>query len=109
MRMAVGKKLSVQEINPLRIQAVKLRLEGKTLKEVGKATGLSTPTIIAAHKAWLEGGWSAVLVRERGRKPGEGRSLSAIQEQDIYVQLVSTQPADHGLPFCCGSWKPCSN
>lgn len=97
--MAVGKKLSVQEINPLRIQAVKLRLEGKTLKEVGKATGLSTPTIIAAHKAWLEGGWSAVLVRERGRKPGEGRSLSAIQEQDIYVQLVSTQPADHGLPF----------
>ena len=46
--MAVGKKLSVQEINALRIQAVKLRLAGKTLKEIGAATGLSTPTIIAA-------------------------------------------------------------
>ncbi len=97
--MAVGKKLSVQDINPLRIQAVNLRLEGKTLKEVGMATGLSTPTIIAAHKAWQEGGWNAVPVRERGRKPGEGRSLSAMQEQDIYVQLVSTQPSDHGLPY----------
>lgn len=77
--MAVGKKLSVQEINPLRIQAVKLRLEGKTLKEVGMATGLSTPTIIAAYKAWQEGGWNAVLVRERGRKPGEGRKRSVAQ------------------------------
>ena len=97
--MAVGKKLSVQEINALRIQAVKLRLAGKTLKEIGAATGLSTPTIIAAHKGWQDGGWTSVLVRERGRKPGEGRTLSAMQEQDIYVQLVSTQPADHGLPF----------
>ena len=97
--MSVGKKLSVQEINPLRIQAVKLRLEGKTLKEIGVATGLSTPTIISAYKAWQEGGWNAVLVRERGRKPGEGRTLSALQEQDIYVQVVSTQPEDHQLPF----------
>lgn len=97
--MAVGKKLSVQEINPLRIQAVKLRLEGKTLKEISVLTGLSTPTIISAHKAWQEGGWNAVLVRERGRKPGEGRTLSAMQEQDIYVQLVSSQPEDHELPF----------
>ncbi|QIL83356.1 sulfate adenylyltransferase subunit CysD [Diaphorobacter sp. HDW4A] len=97
--MAVGKKLSVQDINPLRIQAVKLRLAGKTLKEIGVETGLSAPTIISAHKAWQTGGWNAVLIRERGRKPGEGRSLSAMQEQDIYVQLVSTQPADHGLPF----------
>lgn len=97
--MAIGKKLSVQEINTLRIHAVKLRLAGKTLKEVGATTGLSTPTIIAAHKGWQEGGWPAVLVRERGRKPGDGRTLSGEQEQDIYVQLVSTQPADHGLPF----------
>ena len=51
------------------------------------ATGLSTPTIIAAHKAWQEGGWNAVLVRERGRKPGEGRTLSATQDVDSSAQL----------------------
>ena len=60
--MAVGKKLSVQEINALRIQAVKLRLAGKTLKEIGAATGLSTPTIIAAHK----GGGASAAVNARG-------------------------------------------
>lgn len=97
--MAAGKKLSVQDINQLRIQAVKSRLEGKTIKETCVVTGLSAPTVIAAHKAWKEGGWSAVLVRARGRKAGEGRTLSAMQEQEIYVQLVSTQPADHGLAF----------
>lgn len=97
--MSIGKKLPVQQINELRIKAVKLRLEGKTLKEINQLTGLSAPTIIAAHKAWQSEGWTAVYVRERGRKPGEGRTLSGQQEQDIYVQLVSTQPSDHDLPF----------
>ena len=97
--MAIGRNLSVEKVNQLRVEAVKLRLQGKTLKEISQATQLSAPTIIAAHKAWMQGGWPAVAIRERGRRVGEGRTLSAVQEQEIYVQLVSTQPADHGLPF----------
>ena len=34
--MSIGKKLPVQQINELRIKAVKLRLEGKTLKEINQ-------------------------------------------------------------------------
>jgi sulfate adenylyltransferase subunit 2 len=94
-----GNQLSVAQINTLRLRAVKLRIAGSTLKAISQDTGLSSPTIIAAYKAWQAGGWKAVPVRERGRKQGEGRSLSAEQEQNIYQLLVSTPPERHQLPF----------
>jgi len=31
--------------------------------------------VMAAHRAYCAGGWAAVKVAERGRKPGEGRQL----------------------------------
>ncbi|MVV47031.1 sulfate adenylyltransferase subunit CysD [Pseudomonas sp. PB120] len=97
--MPHGNQLSVVQINKLRLRAVQLRIGGSTLKAINQDTGLSSPTIISAYKAWQAGGWSAVPVRERGRKQGEGRSLSAEQEQNIYLLLVSTPPERHQLPF----------
>ena len=55
------------KLNALRRQAVHLRLEGRTLAEVTQVLGLSTPTIIAAVKAYEAGGWDAVDVAARGR------------------------------------------
>lgn len=97
--MSHGKHLTVPQINTLRVRAVQLRIAGNTLKAISHDTGLSPPTIIAAYKAWQRGGWNAVPVRERGRKQGEGRTLSAQQEQHIYHLLVSTPPERHQLPF----------
>ena len=97
--MPHGNQLSVPQINRLRLRAVQLRIAGSTLKSISQDTGLSSPTIIAAYKAWQAGGWNAVPVRDRGRKQGEGRSLSAQQEQNIYQLLVSTLPEQHQLPF----------
>lgn len=97
--MPHGNSLSVAQINTLRLRAVQLRISGRTLKAISQDTGLSSPTIIAAYKAWQAGGWNAVPVRERGRKQGEGRSLSAEQERSIYLLLVSTPPERHQLPF----------
>jgi sulfate adenylyltransferase subunit 2 len=94
-----GNQLSVVQINKLRLRAVQMRIAGSTLKAINQDTGLSSPTIISAYKAWQTGGWNAVPVRERGRKQGEGRSLSAEQEQNIYLLLVSTPPERHQLPF----------
>ncbi len=97
--MARGNRLPIGQLNTLRIQAVKLRLAGNTLKTISAATGLSSPTIIAAHKAWQNGGWQAVPIRERGRKMGEGRTLSAEQELEMYQTLVATAPEAHQLPY----------
>lgn len=97
--MSHGNQLSVPQINTLRLRAVQLRIGGSTLKAISLDTGLSSPTIIAAYKAWQAGGWSAVPVRDRGRKQGEGRTLSAEQEKSVYMLLVSTLPERHQLPF----------
>jgi len=60
--------MSNRELNESRRKAVRLRLEGHTLKVVAEKTGLSHPTIIAAVKAFREGGWAQVDVH-----PGRGR------------------------------------
>ena len=58
-------------LNERRRLAVKLRLEGRKLKEISQLVELSSPTIIAAHKQFLQGGWEAVDVKPRGRPTGE--------------------------------------
>ncbi len=58
-------------LNERRRLAVKLRLEGRKLKEVSELVDLSSPTIITAHKQFLKGGWEAVDVKPRGRPSGE--------------------------------------
>lgn len=55
------------ELNAQRRRAVQLRLAGKTLAAVRESVGLSSPTIIAAVKAFKSGGWEAVDVKPRGR------------------------------------------
>jgi sulfate adenylyltransferase subunit 2 len=89
---------SVDALNQRRHEAVRLRLEGRTLSEVSQATGLSAPTVITAHKRFLEGGWDAVSLRPRGRKAGEGRLLSPEQEATAFAQVASQTPDGLGLP-----------
>jgi len=56
-----------KDMNAQRRRAVQLRMSGNTLADVSKEVGLSTPTIIAAVKAFKDGGWGAVDVKPRGR------------------------------------------
>ena len=55
------------DLNSQRRRAVQLRLAGSTLASVRAEVGLSTPTIVAAVKAFKSGGWPAVDVKPRGR------------------------------------------
>lgn len=100
-RSVVGdsRSLSLDELNALRQEAVRLRLAGHKLGEIARATGLSAPTIINAHKAFLAGGWAAVAARPRGRSAGDGRRLGGEQEADAFRQLTGTSPDRLGLPF----------
>ncbi len=62
---------SASALNERRRLAVKLRLEGRKLKDICELVDLSSPTIIAAHKQFLKGGWPAVDTKPRGRPSGE--------------------------------------
>ncbi len=58
---------TANDLNVQRRRAVQLRLSGSTLADVRQEVGLSTPTIVAAVKAFKSGGWAAVDVKPRGR------------------------------------------
>jgi len=72
-----GKRLSADDLNRLRKQAVRLRIEQKTYKEISELTGLTRPTITDAYKRFVAGGWAAVETGARGRK---GREASKPRE-----------------------------
>lgn len=85
------KHLPPEALNERRMEAVRLRLDGHTVADVAARTGLSAPTVSAAWKAFLEGGWEAVPVRRRGRKPGQAASLDAAA-QALLETLLAGQP-----------------
>ena len=92
------RKLSIAELNEKRRTAVRLRMSGAALAEVKAATGLSAPTIIASHKAFLAGGWEGVAVGSRGRSHGDGRLISAEQEADVFKLMIANTPDQLSLP-----------
>lgn len=92
-----AKHLTPDELNRRRRQAVRLRLDGHTVEETGRRCGLSAPTVSAAFKAFREGGWPGVDVRPRGRRTGQGRSISAEVGQRLSERLMSGPDASTPL------------
>lgn len=90
------KHLSPELLNERRLEAVRLRLDGHTVAETATRAGLSAPTVSAAWKAFREGGWTAVPVRPRGRKTGQGGTLDAAAQQVLGAKL--TMLPDSGEP-----------
>ena len=86
-------------LNERRRQAVKLRLKGMKLVEIAKTVELSRMTVTSAVKAYEEGGWSAVPVRRRGRKAGDGRRLTESQESEIRRIICERTPDQFKLEF----------
>ena len=80
---------NTNDLNDQRRRAVQLRLAGSTLAEVRKDVGLSNPTIIAAVKAFKEGGWAAVEVNPRGRPRRQGKNnTSPVPPQQALLQAM---------------------
>ncbi|CAM3377569.1 helix-turn-helix domain-containing protein [Halomonas lysinitropha] len=86
------KHLTPEILNKLRLEAVRLRLDGHTVAETAARTGLSAPTVSAAWKAFREGGWDAVAVRQRGRRAGQAASLDAAARQALETALATLPP-----------------
>ena len=86
-----GSKLTPDALNARRRDAVSLRLDGQTLAQVAKTTGLSVPTVVAAFKAYGAGGWSAVDARPRGRRPHSERLLGVNPEQALVAEAALLQ------------------
>lgn len=86
------KHLTPKKLSDARTRAVELRLAGHTLAQTAAATGLSAPTIIKAVKLFRAGGWAALAPAPRGRKSGQGASLSAEQQRQLQQRLQEPPP-----------------
>ena len=79
-------------LNERRRRAVKLREAGVTVRETARQCELSTHTVVAAHKAFRQGGWVAVKVKRTGRPKGSGRLLSADEEKQVQWLIQDRTP-----------------
>lgn len=87
-----SRTLSVDALNERRRRAVKLRLEGVSLKDTAAQCEMSRTTVIAALKAYELGGWKAVDIARPGRPSGTGRTLSAEQEREVQRLIRDRTP-----------------
>ncbi|MBI5275504.1 MAG: sulfate adenylyltransferase subunit CysD [Burkholderiales bacterium] len=75
-----------------------LRLQGEKLAVVTDSTGLSAPTVIAAVKAYRQGGWEAVEVRpRRGRPPVDEQGIAEPLQARLLAAMQAGAPAGHPL------------
>jgi sulfate adenylyltransferase subunit 2 len=92
----------IAQLNARRKRAVQLRVDGRSLTQIQRETGLSVPTILKACQAFTDGGWLAIDVGARGRPRGRGRRLDARQENDLRRWALQGPPELQGLP--AGLW-----
>ena len=103
MERTDARTLDITALNERRRRAVKLRLAGMTLEEVAAQAEVSKGTVIAAMKAYRAGGWKAVPVGQRGRLPGDGRTLTAAQEAAVQRLICVKTPDQLTMPFALWS------
>ena len=94
-----GRNLPLAALNERRRRAVALRIDGMRLADVAAKTELSVPTIIAAHKAFLTGGWDAVSVAPRGRRAGSGQALEPRDARTLIASIAEGSPERRALPY----------
>jgi transposase len=87
-----SRTLPLEALNERRRRAVKMRLDGVSLKDTAAQCEMSRTTIIAAVKAYEAGGWKAVEVDRGGRPTGSGRTLTAEQEREVQRLIRDRTP-----------------
>jgi transposase len=87
-----SRTLPVDALNERRRRAVKMRLDGASLKDAAAQCEMSRTTVIAAVKAFEAGGWKAVDGDRGGRPVGSGRTLSAEQEREVQRLIRDRTP-----------------
>ena len=96
------RKSSPEAVYALKKVAVRLRRQGRPVKEIVEITGLADQTVRNAFCAYESGGIEALKPKRRGRKPGEKRRLSPEQEEAVIKLLVDHTPEQ--LQFECCLW-----
>jgi transposase len=85
------------QLHERRKQVIRLYTLGYPIMKVAELSGLSYPTVRRAINNYQQGGLQAIVPRGRGRKNGEGRSLSVVQEEMIGRIIREKTPHELGI------------
>lgn len=94
-----ARKLKPEAQQQLRHQAVRLRKKGFTHKQIAEIIGAHPTRICRWCRAYEESGPTGVKIKQRGRKTGSGRRLSAEQEKRLREMIRDKTPDQLKLPF----------
>lgn len=90
---------TLEQLHERRKQVVRLHKKEIKVMQIVAMTGLSYPTVRAAIDLYEAGGWAAVRPGLRGRNRGDGRVLSAAQEEAIQRLIIDKRPEQLKMDF----------
>ncbi|MGD8778841.1 MAG: winged helix-turn-helix domain-containing protein [Ignavibacteria bacterium] len=99
MEKTDARKLSPQNQEQLRVQAVRLRKKGKKFIEIAEIIGVHRNTVSQWWKSYQADGQKGIKSKRRGRQYGDLRSMSIEQEKEIQKLICDKTPDQYKLTF----------
>ena len=90
---------TLEQLHERRKQVVRLHRKSYGVMEIVELSGLSYPTVRAAIDRYEEGGLAAIKPAMRGKRAGQGRTLSEEQEQAIRKIICDKRPEQLKMEF----------
>lgn len=94
-----ARKQTLEQLHERRKQVVRLHKKGIRIMQIVGMTGLSYPAVRATLDRFAEGGWPSIRPSARGRARGDGRCLSAEQEEAIRRTIIDKRPEQLKMDF----------
>ena len=89
----------LEQLHERRKQVVRLYRKGQGVMAIVGLTGLSYPAVRLAVDLYEEGGYAALKPTPRGRAAGDGRTLTAEQEDAIRRMICDKRPEQLKMEF----------
>jgi len=92
MKKRDARTLKVEAQQELRYQIIRLRKKGIPNHEVAKMVEMSKESTSRIWAMYKRGGMKAIVLKQRGRKDGDKKTLTPTQEAQIIKRLIDTTP-----------------
>lgn len=95
-----ARKLPPEALEHIRRQAFVLRQQGYTWVHIAEVVGVHVGTVLKwARRAGFSGVDAVVKGGQRGRRHGSGRTLTLVQEEQLRLKIIGSNPAQLKLEF----------
>lgn len=94
-----ARKQTLEQLYERRKQVVRMHRKGMKVMRIVSLTGLSYPTVRSIIDKYEQAGAQTIKPKPRGRRQGDGRALTAEQEQAIQRIICDKRPEQLKMEF----------